>query len=370
MLKKMAMVVVCVAMMAGTAQAYDVLGDGTWTEGPFAFTPSSNGYWDGTTAPDDLGGPLDIAYNAPGPTGVAHVDDDPVNGRANVTSTNLQLGWNKRGLLVVDGDFSCTSAGYIGRGTGHGKVVVRDGATFTSSATLNVGFHNKATLTSGHGEFVIEGGTVTWNVAGDMLVCGTANGTLGEVVQTGGDVTGTGRVKIQTHTNGTGSYTISGGSFDITNTARYFDVGLASGPGTGLLHVIGSGATITNVMRLNMNATGTLKFTVQGPTVSVINASNGLTVDAGAVLDMELDGYTPVLGETFDLIQVTSGNVNAGLNLTLSPEDVGVWEVIDPQGGQTLQVRYLLESSQPIPEPGSAALLLLGGALGLRRRRR
>ena len=156
MLKRMAMVLVCVAMMVGTAQAYNVNGDGVWTEGPFAFTPSSNGYWNSTVS---LGEELDIAYDA-AETGVAHVDT-----AGDLTSSNLAVGKSKRGLLVVDGDYSC-AVGFIGRGTGHGKVLVRAGATFTASSTQNVGFNNSATPNGGRGEFVIEGGTVTMNVAG------------------------------------------------------------------------------------------------------------------------------------------------------------------------------------------------------------
>ena len=334
---------------AGVADGAYAVHTGTWTDNAPTFVAGET--W---TSPVNLADILDIAYYAgPGATGVAHVD---VGG--DVTCTTLSMGDDSRALLVVDGAMTTVGA-YLGRDNGEARIVVRNNGSMTFQGTVSMGWGVGASTS----DLVIEDNTQVAFGGSGALNVGYVAGNTSAITQTGGDVTATSRIYVQYHADANGSYTISGGSLEQTNAARDWAVGKTSGTGSGLFHVVGSGATITNVAHLKVYETGTLAFTINDAGgVSVVNASD-FTVASG-LLDMNLDGYVPNLGDTFDLVSLSNGTADfAYANLTLAAGDVGTWALVDPAGGSTLQVQYM------VPEPMTLALLAVGGLCGLRRRR-
>jgi hypothetical protein len=343
-------VTAALVLIATGAEAAVVVNTGTWTSSnPLTFTAGQT--WNSTANLNDV---LDICYSS-GTVGVAHVATG-----GNVTATGLSMAQNRRGLLVLDGAMAVSGGLYAGRGTGESRIVVRNNGSFTMTNSLQMGFQAGSSTS----DLVIQdSGAVVMNSTGALFVGGGA-GATGTVTQTGGSLETNAKTLIQGINGAVGAYVVSGGSINVTSTARTWEVGFSGATsGSGLFQVIGSNVALTAVQHLKVHPTGTLAFTVNdaGGT-SVVNASDFLV--ATGTLDMDLDGYTPSMGAIFDLVAVTSGTVDtAYANLNLAPEDVGVWQLVNPAGGKTLQVQYL------VPEPASLLLLAVSGLAMLRRRR-
>jgi len=218
-----------------------------------------------------------------------------------------------------------------------------------------------STIAMSDGSLDITAGSGTMKIGSTGSVNTTA--PVIDWTQSGGDLTFMGKfIHLGTAPNVTATYTMSGGTFTQTRTGGWGMV--VGGDGAGTFHVDGFW-DVPGVDReidflgggMKVAPSGTLKFSIHdaiGTTlinVGGVNAANML-----GMVDMDLVGYTPTMGQTFDLIK---GATDYGA-LALSAEDAAAWSL--STNGDVLQATYV------VPEPVS--MLLLGlGALALRRRR-
>ncbi len=128
---------------------------------------------------------------------------------------------------------------------------------------------------------------------------------------------------------------------------------LAPGLSVGTLTIDMGGSTLT----LRDNTTIDIELAAGGHDLLAVN---GILNLAGATLNLSfLDGFTPVYGQTFDVIGATTINNDIG-GLTGDYATMFTWNI---SGG-------VLTLTSQVPEPTSGLLLALAGALALRRRRR
>ncbi len=240
-----------------------------------------------------------------------------------------------------------------------GADVTVNSVTIGSSVSELAGVNS--TLILSDGSLAVTGGSGILRIG----ATGTVNTTAPVIdwTQSGGDLTFMGKfIQLATAPNTTASYTLAGGTFTQTRTGGW---GLTlGGDGTGVFHVDGfwdvPGVDREIDLRgggMKVAAGSTLKFSIHDAAGTTLINVGG--VDAGNMLgtvDLNLVGYTPTMGETFDLIK---GATDYGA-LTLAADDASAWSLTTH--GDVLQATYLV--------PELATMLLLGlGAAALRRRR-
>jgi len=129
--------------------------------------------------------------------------------------------------------------------------------------------------------------------------------TSGTVIQTGGDYIVGAKAGTMLGLNGSsGSWTISGGTWDMNSGDRVLIVGGggAGGPGTGLFKVIGGGASIIGGGILQMvdapGASGTLAFEIDDSGITPMQFYHELNINDGTAgtrtLDISLGGPPPL----------------------------------------------------------------------------
>jgi hypothetical protein len=239
-------------------------------------------------------------------------------------------------------------------------VFIGGGNTSTGDYTISGGSLNQL----GSDGFIIgNSGTATGilRVSGSGNVVATnnlnvGNNGTGRIEQSGGNVDA-GSLMIAANSGSTGSYEISGGELFV---AGRFSVGSAFGGITGnsaTFTVNGGAATISGDSFEADGEDVTVAFNVGSDGISTINVVTQAFFDDTTIDMGTFGGFVPTNGDTFDLI--TAGGGFTG-TFMLAPEDQDAWSLsID---GMTLSATF-------IPEPGSVALLGLGGLTLLRRRR-
>jgi len=206
-------------------------------------------------------------------------------------------------------------------------------------------------------------------------------------------ISGTGDVRI-------GSAGISGSETQILTLAETHTYTGATEVSAGTLYVTGALANTSSVTVADgatLGGTGTVAggITVQsggtlapGTSVGVLTIDNELTIDTGGMLLFEIDsltsfdrivgltdftmdgviglnlnGYNPSEGDSFDLVDWVSGSPSGSFTLddSLAPLDPGLsWSTADFLNSGTIVV---------VPEPRASLLLILGLAALARRRR-
>jgi len=254
---------------------------------------------------------------------------------------------NATGVVTQTGGLiSKSSNADTGWGTAAGSL-----ATFTMTGGSNYfAYIDMATDVAAEARFDISGGDFVW----------------GQVLHVGAAGTATLRVSGGTLTHSRHDPFGSTMGFGWRN---WLIIGNPDGTGSGLVEIVGDAATIEVLAQqsafeglLHLHANGTLRYVIDGSTVTGIlvwnapsnNAAH--TVELHGTIDLVLDNYEPPIGHTYDLITGRTINDNG---FALSTESAEVWELAivgDPhpdETGQTLVATY----TGPPPPPGSLFLL-------------
>jgi hypothetical protein len=319
----------------------------------------------------------DIAGTASGSTGAA-------NSTFAITGGTLTSGNN----LIVGNSFAAPNLFATG-------TVTQTGGTVNVAGAVQVG-------ANGNGTYAISAGTLNQqgtNPDGSALGRdaffvgrngnGTGNpGATGSVMQSGtAVVTVANGLYIANNSNTTGSYTVSGGTLTVAGEIK---VGastnstgtVAATNNIGSFNIVGNAApTITANGLTADTANSTLSFTVNGAAGTTLldlvgtasdSAHNGAAnLSSATAIDLQAgNGFTPVAGETFQLIRASAINTLGGLPSLATDTAFAGWtlSVADNTDG-TESLDATLSSA---PEPTSAVLLAVATlpmTLGRRRRR-
>ena len=182
------------------------------------------------------------------------------NGTLNIADTAALIVGTGGGFYVGSG----FSAGTQSTGT-----VNQSGGTLTASGNFDgafiIGGRGSALAT---GTYNLSGGTVNANT--DLFVGGMGKGA---VVQTGGTFNATVYASIGRYSGANGTYTISAGTLNQTNTTTNLIVGES---GTGTLTVSGSASVVLNApLMLGKNSTGIGTVALNGGTITTASVSRG-----------------------------------------------------------------------------------------------
>lgn len=285
------------------------------------------------------------------------VGDDSANAVLNITGGTINTG----GELLVS--VFAPSNGTINQSAG----VINVGIPGVRSGTVSVSRDGAL------GTYNMSGGTLN----ADRVFLGDYDSTLGIHNVSGGAIVVRGDYSV-------GGALASNAPADADRTG---DQGQAL-DAKGILVVHGSASTISiagdfyanpaDKTRPGAPNAATLVFEILNASgTSLINVGSAADLD-GAVVDMDLVGYTPANGQVFDLLLALGGiggdtgtgttkvNGSTGEAFALAAEDVGIWSLrIVPgaaSGSEILQAVFL------VPEPASLALLAGVSLLSLRRR--
>jgi autotransporter-associated beta strand protein/T5SS/PEP-CTERM-associated repeat protein len=226
-------------------------------------------------------------------------------GALNVTN-DLNVGWDGIGIFNQTG----------GTATAGQLVIDANGLTGpiggqNDTATLSGGVFNTTNILLSGGTLNIQG-TAQVNVSGVVDMGARAAGRPGDINQSGGLLTIAGNgssenaaIRIGHWPNQTSTYTLSGGELRITHPTA--GIALAT-DGSGAFNMTGGTATSPLVTLNHRNNNGTGAFTLAGGT---FNLGAGGLQTTGAAYNLSLGGgANPVLNAT--------ANWNSPLNMTLS----------------------------------------------------
>jgi hypothetical protein len=301
-------------------------GNGTWTSGNLRFKDTGGGVT--TRFINEAGATLDMQFDGQIQAGGAEYTNHFIN---NGTFTKSG-GTGTSQFNVV---FTNQSAGTIAVNSG-----TLDMWNLTNSGAITVG--SGATLTfHDHNTFV--GGIYT-QTAGSLLLAG------GNVVKTGNALAINGG--------------ILGGSGTINGTVAMTSATLAPGNSPGSL-IINGDLTVTSATLWDFEIGGT----IQGTQYDFVSEAGSTQFNLnGSTLQLSLiNSFTPDPLDTFTIfssnnsILGTFGNLDGFGRVNFSQGSF----LVTSSGNQ-----IILSDFQPVPEPSSAALLLISTLLGVLRRRR
>ena len=270
------------------------------------------------------------------------------------------------GTVVLSGSNTYTGATSIVRGTvkldgGNNRLPTTTAVTMGGSinnATLDINGTNQQILSLANGASTSTR-TVTNNSATASIL--TFNGSA-DASFLGGGISG----NLSLVKNGTYSQTLGTTNSYTGNTTI----------NTGTL-VLAGGSTMTSTGNITVNSTGTLNFSdnatmtffIKGNGVNNgISGSGGITLDGDFIFD--LSGASPVANDSWNIISVGTATFGTTFQVQGFTKSGNVWTKIDNNNMRFYEATGILSV---VPEPSTAALLLLGGASGLyvaRRRRK
>jgi hypothetical protein len=240
-------------------------------------------------------------------------------------------------LVVANGG---TSASFIG----NANAVVSDGGA--------VRFQNQSVILGGNnwsdiGKLRVAGDSSVVEVGNGLIVGRVARPGLGWLELDGGTVEGL--VVVDDHGILTGNGTIDG---------NLFNAGGLIGPGfsTGEISVFGDFSMTSGLLEIEIagNALGLYdRFSVLGD----------VSFTGGTIRFSFLDGFRPLLGDTFDFfdfLDLTPTFANVAFEVAGISDDFLFETSLFSSGGRGGLQLATVGAPQPVSEPGSLALVLLG----------
>ena len=258
----------------------------------------------------------------------------------NVLGVDLGVpGGNDAYALITNGTASITPSSQPPGAVARGYVGGTNGAALNVGADASFGYFILAGADEDSGTVNLTAGTLTQTVNQQFLIGDHGTGTINI---SGGTLQGTDVVRIGRAAGSDGSVVMTGGTFE---SGRLF---LSSG-GDGLLEVANNSTLTVNGYVQMANGTGTFNVKGSESTIElhrlVVNAVKGhslnLFLDAGGislidVKDMsagftydsqallgdlkivvdEMPGFSPSLGDTFDVIRAEDGITTLGLTVS------------------------------------------------------
>ena len=340
--------------------------------------------WTTSETLDGLAGAGKLNLTSPGST-LTISATNPANEGARVFSGLLTQAGTAP-YLTFDGNGTQVLAGsgirYGGPTTiTSGTLVLRDATAFASASvavnggTLELestsGTWTFAKPISGAGDLVKSGaGTVTLTAAathsGKTIING---GTL--ALGTGGSLANTSQVVIQ------------GGNFSVSALPAGYQVSelLGNGSVTGTLTVtsqlaIGNSAGTMEFQNLTLSPGAAAEFEVKGggTAADLGNVSGQLNLNGATLALIQLGSYTP--DQKYTLFAYNFGNLLGTFNGLVDHAEFtaagGRWRIAyqDPVAGLNGGIGNRFVTVTSVPEPATAAMLMLGLTAILRRRRR
>jgi hypothetical protein len=282
----------------------------------------------------------------------------------------------------------------LGRDGSVGTITLSGGGTIskTGGGAVVVG-----TNTNGTGTINVNGGNFTIAEPGpdnpadpnqqynNDLVLGELNGAKGTVVQTAGTVTIGGDLRLAGknvgETGGSGTYTLQGGTLDLTAGA------ILPGGGTAVFNF--AGGRLKNAATVSLPLTQTAGVIAPGASVGTTAIGANYTLGAGGTYEAELTGGattsdkitvagTATLAGQLDTVPLGTMTVGSTYTILTATTLAGTFANAPAgsftQDGITFNISYannaVTLAVTAVPEPASLSLVGLGaGALLLRRRR-
>lgn len=294
-----------------------------------------------------------------------------------VTANNFRLGHGINGNGVVNlSNGQINGTFYLG---GESPATVNQTGGLWTGSSHYLGYGSTGIYNLSDGEL---------RSTGRLRIGHTSDGTL---TVTGGTLNATSYPVLLGSDAGDGAGLLAVSKGTVTMASGLY-VGNSGGTGSGTLRITGSDASlsITNSGKesagLDVYANGTLNFQIGAAGVSTITINapspnnSGQASKLAGTLDIDLlRGFTPALGQTFDLITnqstysgTTGGTFTNGYDITglaLAPADQPYWSFAVVHDSVNNLNILRLTNTAPVPEPASVALLVLAAPALLRHRR-
>ncbi|MBK1826553.1 beta strand repeat-containing protein [Haloferula rosea] len=348
------------AMGTGTVILGDATSSGTLSQ--------IQGNWTWTNDIEVIGADNTIANNSTGSDRSLKLQGD-ISGTGGLTFSDTTGAMNN-----LDNGFVLTGTNTMTSFTIESGALVRVGGVGGNSASLSAGTDGSIGSAS-----VTNHGTLTFSRSDthslSASIGGSGNVRIGSTGISGSE---TQQVTFSTTHTYTGTTEVNAGTLYVTGAlANTSSVAVANGAtlgGTGSIAgatTINSGGTLapgTSVgtltidNELGINSGGLLLFEINS--LASFDRLIGLTdFTMDGILGLDLNGYNPSEGDSFDLVDWVSGTPSGSFTLddSLAPLDPGLsWDTSSFLSTGSVAV---------IPEPRASLLLILGVALLIHRRR-
>ena len=326
-------IVVCLAL---TGPSW---GD-TWDGGGNGWDWNDGNNWSGNVVPSG-DAYIDGAFSVVLQNNVFDVTKLRVNGGADLTVKSGAV------LLIDASHFE------VGKGGSAGTVLHEDGVISMTGGDFYLGDD-----AGSDGTYTMKAGSLT--VGDDMKI---GNEGPGKFYMLGGTLDVDDYIGISTKNSAVGLFEISGGS--VTAGAEL----IVGDSNAATLRIIGDGATTIDcdiyqqlwTTDTGGTSEGTLEIVLKGGGITTITCNS---MELAGTLDVSLAlGFTPTPGD-YDLIVAAVSQTGTFDTVNLPPVGPGEsWTVTYPTGSEIVRLTY-------VPEPGTMALLALGGLAAVCRRRR